>query len=350
MSIRDEADARQMLRDADPLRNVALPPMKLTAEEIRRQVDSGHARLPSRQVRFKLYLAQQRLRGRWRLRLAAATVVTAVVGVVAAVVIAPEAAMANTPALLDLPSTSRPAGDQLQQIAAQAAHGAAPPTSLPVTYVHLQTWSIDTTATDARTAAQVFAQDRQTWRAPDFSGLTWISDLPAQKPGSRRADYIDALPATSATRRERDGRGGLHVPIVDPSRDPATLEEQLAVDQPTANGQQFTVRAIANLYRYHALDARQRIAALTVLARTTDLRYRGHTTDRAGRVGLAFSIDSGTPEDGVIEDVLVIDPTTGALLSHEQVALTKAPRDITPAPAVISYTLYLANEKVTTTP
>lgn len=363
----DEAIMR-LLRDADQLRGWTPPPLGMTPAEIRQASypRTGFLRRAARPM-----TDPRPTRRTWMATLAAGgtLAVVAALGITAAVVptaIRPTPAatpsppapsvrlVANTPAPLDLPDTSEPAADILRGLAA----GLKTPATTPrgqVTYIHLQEWTIDTTTDNPVTAAQVNAEDRKVWWTPNRKGFTRITYLPAQKAGQQRADHLDQLPATARTYEYRDtpgkgpGQEGISVLVPRPSADPAELAHQLAATHVGTTGPQYTVRAVAGLYRMHHLNTAQRAAVLTVLA-DSGLRYWGSVTDRAGRTGLAFGIDSTGASAATTRDLLIIDPTTAALLSHEEVALTTAPRVLTSAPAVVHYTLYLANRKVTTMP
>ncbi|WP_203888102.1 RNA polymerase sigma factor [Planotetraspora kaengkrachanensis] len=70
------------------------------------------------------------------------------------------------------------------------------------------------------------------------------------------------------------------------------------------------------------------------------LRYEGTTTDRAGRTGRAFSLDSdhgGLPN----RKTLIVDPADGRIVDEEETLTETAGRLGVPIPSVISYTVYL---------
>ncbi|NUR28641.1 MAG: hypothetical protein HOV83_22845, partial [Catenulispora sp.] len=131
-------------------------------------------------------------------------------------------------------------------------------------------------------------------------------------------------------------------PVTVPADDLHGLAAQLALDQPTADGGEFLLRGVVQTFRFYALDRRRRIAALALLATAPGLRYRGPAVDRAGRPGVAFTITSGAYATGQLEDLVIIDPTDGRLLDHEQIALSFPPRVLAASPATVSYTLILA--------
>ena len=97
---------------------------------------------------------------------------------------------------------------------------------------------------------------------------------------------------------------------------------------------------IAAFAQFHHFDPRQRAAALYALADVEGIRWRGETTDRAGRPGVAISVDSASGPGGSVRDVLVYD-LAGELLSHEQITLQPPAGFALPRYTVTAYTLYL---------
>jgi hypothetical protein len=163
------------------------------------------------------------------------------------------------------------------------------------TYVHTRTWASDTTG-----LSTAVNRDEKLWWTPDRAGRQLIVDLTAAPAREEVTDYK---------------QGQLAVPVPDPSAEPAILASQLAEHQPFDAGPHAALRAVVDLYRYHALDVPHRAAALRVLADTDGLPYLGETVDRAGRPGVAVAADS---DAGAVREVAVFDPVTGAMLSYER--------------------------------
>jgi hypothetical protein len=163
------------------------------------------------------------------------------------------------------------------------------------TYVHTRTWASDTTG-----LSTAVNRDEKLWWTPDRAGRQLIVDLTAAPAREEVTDYK---------------QGQLAVPVPDPSAEPAILASQLAEHQPFDAGPHAALRAVVDLYRYHALDAAHRGAALRVLADTDGMTYLGDTVDRAGRPGVAVAADS---DAGAVREVAVFDPETGAMLSYER--------------------------------
>lgn len=122
--------------------------------------------------------------------------------------------------------------------------------------------------------------------------------------------------------------------------DPAGLREQLAAAHPIDDlGTAELVVALTDLAREQTPGPRSRAAALRLLAEAGDVRQLGPLTDRLGRSGRGFAVDSdltGLPT----RYVLIVDPQTGRLLASEQVLTERAGRLAVEVPAVISYVVF----------
>jgi hypothetical protein len=213
------------------------------------------------------------------------------------------------PVPLHLPS-GKAAAARAQLVALVARTRACADRATPgrYTYVHTRTWSRRETSA---------VRDEQLWWAADHSGRQVVAE--ATVPATSGAPSTAGAPAFGNVGDYRAGE--LAVVVDTPSTDPPILASQLADYQPFATGPQAPLRAVVDLYRYHALDAAQRAAAIRVLADTTGLEYRGQVTDPDGRTGMAISVDS---DRGATRDVAVFEAGTGRLLSYERDALRKA--------------------------
>ena len=158
----------------------------------------------------------------------------------------------------------------------------------PNTYVHLQRWTIETTSP----ALELIASDEQLWWRPDQAAITTNTKLPPQPPGKQAAQWLLGPPSADATEVVEHPPGSYSLLIDRPSADVAVLKRQLESQEPASNGPQATPRAIAAFAQFHHFDPRQRAAALYALADVEGIRWRGKTTDRAGRPGVAISVDS----------------------------------------------------------
>ncbi|MCP2323568.1 hypothetical protein HDA40_002075 [Hamadaea flava] len=91
------------------------------------------------------------------------------------------------------------------------------------------------------------------------------------------------------------------------------------------NSDHATIAAIMAMLREHHLNQQQQAAVLTILADMPGIKYRGTTTDRAGRTGMAFSLDSTLTDGSTITDLLIVDPDDGSILGYDKVLTTPAP-------------------------
>jgi hypothetical protein len=342
-----EHQVRRLVEANDPMRGKQIAEPRRTAAQLRQLVDQ-------RQV-----VARRRVLGRPAMRLhrlaPVAAVALAAGGLLLVNVLPPGApgspapvpvAMGAAPAALHMqfPDQASPARPWLQQLAERTARLDEPVDAGRYTYLRTQSWSVESTAADPHDANAVVARDERLWWAADRSGREEISTLPPQPGDASRADWLDGPPPGSAGARAHYNYrpGELAVVIDEPSTDPALLAGQLSAHEPFSNGPQAVIRAVASMYRYHEMSPALRAAVLHVLAETDGLMNRGRVVDRAGRVGVAVSVDT---DAGATRDLAVLDPATGTLLSYEQVALISPPRSAVRAPAVISYVLYLAHQR-----
>ncbi|MEJ3750777.1 hypothetical protein WEI85_47090 [Actinomycetes bacterium KLBMP 9797] len=201
------------------------------------------------------------------------------------------------PTPLAVAGRTRPgsAGPRLAAVATRMHDVADPLAAGAYTFVYTRVWTRDPTG---RSAAEY--RDERLWWSADRSGRRSVTNLATASPAARVVEYAP---------------GGLDVPIEEPSPVVPVLASQLTTYRPFGDGPQAALRAVVDLYRFHALDAAQRAATLQVLADTAGLGYLGTVVDRGGRAGLAVSADS---EAGAVREVAVFDPATGHLLSYER--------------------------------
>jgi hypothetical protein len=219
------------------------------------------------------------------------------------------------PGPLRLPADTVAARPQLVALVARTRACADRAAPGRYTYIHTRTWS--------RTETHP-VRDEQLWWASDRSGRQVVADatVPAASSGAPAFGNVGEYRA-----------GELRVVVDTPSADPPILAAQLNDYQKFSTGPQAPLRAVVDLYRYHALDAAHRAAAIRVLADTTGLEYRGKVTDPDGRVGIAFTVDS---DRGTTRDVAVFEAATGRLLSYERDTLR-------PGTAVVDSVVFLGS-------
>ena len=124
------------------------------------------------------------------------------------------------------------------------------------------------------------------------------------------------------------------------AEDPSRLRDQLAAAHPIDRlGTAELFVAVTDLAKEQTPGPASRAALLRLLAEPDDVRSLGRLTDRDGRVGQGFAVDSdltGLPT----RYVLIVDPVTGRLLASEQVLTERAGRLAVEVPAVISYVVF----------
>lgn len=286
-------------------------------------------------------------------RVVLAGAVAATVAAAAAIVVvdpfgtSPVAVAAATPPLMtDALKFGVPARQQLLALANLAGHDTSLPGDTARSYaVRTDSWSLSTSV-DGRTvtSAIIPTQTQITWNQGQSGRIivktgepwfpngdyrrTWLDDGSPGKPGTVVRDESWA-PSPYAT-----GVQKLAPPI-----NPAELAAALAVGHPVAYGTPGLMVGLNDLHGSYRPTPAIREALLRLLADRPDIRSLGTMTDRAGRAGLGFYVDSthgGLPN----RRIMVFAPKTGALMATEEV-LTKDPGRLNVAiPAVLSYTLY----------
>ena len=197
-------------------------------------------------------------------------------------------------------------------------------------YAHLvtRTWSLFTSVDGKRVTSAVVPQRTESWIGPDGAGRTVTTvERPGRSPRRDAQEYRSGQLAADADLRSL-------------SADDRVLAEQLERSHPVENGPAERLVAIKDTYGQVPVPPVVRAALLRYLAATPTLTATGTVTDRAGRKGVAFSLDSdysGLPT----RYTLIIDPDTGKLLASEDTLTTRAGALNVPIPAVISYNIYL---------
>jgi len=237
----------------------------------------------------------------------------------------------STVAASTLPGSDvSPVHRDLTQLADQLTNAPYETQTGRYTHIDFRNWSF------ATSLLAVF--DEQFWLTEDRSGREQRIRFPDQ-PAGTNPRWPTARPVRVDT--EDFPAGGHSASLPDPpSANPGVLSAQLDTIDPRANGPQSVLRAIADLYRDTAPSTPVRAAILRLFADTPSLNPRGQLTDRAGRPGIAVSIDSD------VRDLLIFDPHAGVLLAYEVTELVKPPGTILPVGAVRDSVLYLAAGRV----
>ncbi len=299
---------------------------------------------------------------RYRRRAGAALV--AVVLTVAVVVVAspwstPDTASAETPPILSYglvgatpfgKAEGKPAEATLRRLARVAAARPAAPHPGDIAYVRTDNWFF-TASMDGKTrAVGIRPVASETWTAPDGSGVRhdrtspplrlegWLP--PGDPTGTVESTTLPAgtqIQPTAAQLAAAAGPGGVRAALIDGiGCVPGSSEADcLLQDIPQVHNQQV-VPGVVDSEMWQMLAAEKGVVTL------------GAVTDRAGRPAIAIttSLELVAP----VRCVLLIDPSDGALLGFEQVAMDPKAGYVLDVPAVVGFTAYLASGWATSLP
>ncbi|MEV0796879.1 CU044_5270 family protein [Kribbella sp. NPDC050281] len=252
-------------------------------------------------------------------------------------------AMAATPPLLDAElAQGRPGKAALLALAATAAADKTLPGDAGSHTVRMQAWNLSTAVDSKERVTSAII--------PEDVSLTWNSDLSGrlvvrtgQPYSPDPASHKDSVGKPGRVKGDQSWPPGRYQPMYryplpsDPARLLAVLKIGHDID---ANGPGQLAGAVTDLYREATPAPAVRAAVLKILADHSNAVSLGAMTDRSGRKGRAFAVDSsygGLPN----RHVLIFDPRTGRLWADETVLTKTAGRLNVRIPAVISYNLYL---------
>jgi len=237
----------------------------------------------------------------------------------------------SAPITVQYPHGTTPARSKLQAIVQRVISSpAAPPDCGRYAYVHLWEWTADTTVgSDRQATSHLVLTDSQRWHADDGSGR--IAEDRFDQPSTAPARRSEDLPAAA-----------LPGPLPEPrNADPGILADAIDAVYPRSHGGRAGIRAAADIYAFNAPTLDQRAAIVQILADSAVI-WRGTAVDRAGRPGVAVSIDS---DRGATRDLLILAPT-GDVLAYEQVALRNPGRLDGPFPKILEDKTFLDHHRV----
>jgi hypothetical protein len=226
-------------------------------------------------------------------------------------------------------ATGEAAAPLLSSVAARAATLSERDNGGRFAHVEQRSWDLFTRVDGKRVTSEVVPQRTSQWLADDGSGLIRVvADLPG---GTHRE-----------VRRAAGGELQHFWPLRSLSSDDRTLAAQLAQGHPVGdNGAAERLVAVQDAYAESPLAPPVRAALLRYVAATPGVVVTGRVTDRAGRDGVAVSLDSdfsGLPT----RYTLIIDPDDGRLLGSESMLTERAGKLDVPVPSVIAYTVLLS--------
>ncbi|HUX70020.1 MAG TPA: CU044_5270 family protein [Cellulomonadaceae bacterium] len=294
-----------------------------------------------------------------------AGVALAVVALAVAVVLvvspwsAPDTASAETPPILGYglvgatpfgKAEGKPAEATLLQLARVAAARPAAPQPGDVAYVRTDNWFFTAVMDGKKRATGIRPVSSETWTAPDGSGVRHDRTSPPLRvegwlpPGGPTGTVVSTtLPAgtqvqpTASQLAAAVGPSGVRTALLDgigcvPGSSDADC---LLQDIPQVHNQQVVPGAVDS-EMWQMLAAEKGVVTL------------GAVTDRAGRPAIAIttSLELVAP----VRCVLLIDPSDGALLGFEQVAMDPKAGYVLDVPAVVGFTAYLASGWATSLP
>ncbi|GAA1581050.1 hypothetical protein [Actinoplanes couchii] len=248
--------------------------------------------------------------------------------------------VATVPVPLELGDSGSwiPARQRLTDLAGTVAELDEQPAAGRFSHTWTRLWARD--ATDP--LAPPVVHDEQRWWAPDRAGRQTRATVTGWIPGAEPGP----VPVADAGQDVSYQAGEMPVVLPELSDDVFLVSSQLAERQDPADGPQATLRAVREVYRFHAPAPRQRAAMLQALADTDRLYTAGLVDGGAGRRGLAVMADS---ENGTVRDIAVLDPGTGRLLAYDTVWLQPPAAVRIPTPA-LSDSLLIIEANHTSTP
>lgn len=287
-----------------------------------------------------------RMRRGWLERISLAAVIAAILSlavVIVAHISSRQGALAATPTPLAYHTS---AGDRsgrvlLLDLAAVAAKQPGEPANHAVyAYVKRAGWYLDTRVAGASSSSTVTATETESWTAADGSGR----EVTRRAGGDR--SHVSAT-TQGPVMDQLDLRANEDEPLIPLSTNPSVLAQQLDTGHPRRIGPVERFVAFTDLANQQPIPAHVESAILRLLARSPGLIDSGVVTDRAGRPGVAVSLDSSY--SGVLTRyTLILDPRTGGLLGEEETLIGNPRKLDVRSPAVLSYTVFLASGYVDT--
>lgn len=257
-------------------------------------------------------------------------------------------AVAATPPLVDnVLGAGQPAKKALIQLALVTQENKSLPGDTGGRhFVRTESWSLSTRIDGKQVRSAVIPEIRElTWSADRSGHLTVRTGQPYFPSSKYQKDWAnDHSPGKPGTViRDETWQPGSFTPMFPNLPLPSNNTQLLGVlkaghpiDE-LGTGELFV--AVTDLYNESLPAAAVRSELLRLLAAQPDVVSLGRRTDRAGRPVQVVAVDSnltGLPT----RQLLMFDPTTGALLANEEILTKDAGKLQVTVPSVISYRLY----------
>lgn len=321
----DMSAVRELIGSADPALDVE-PPLPLHSAK---EIIGSHRR------------GRAQVRGGSKLGVATAAAVAALI--TGTWVIWSTSVYASPPAPLLQVATAAAGSSAREQLLALAAAAEADTSSSThgrYAYVATRGWYLDSSVDGSNVDTALFESTNETWVAADGSGRDKRSRAVSDRVNLSVRQKMSALMADLRTNTSdkiiaTGEAGGTWSP---PSNDRAVLEKQLWDGHPKELGSAELMVAVADMNHAWPLSAEQRSAVLRVLADARDIQFVGETTDRSGRRGQLFAVD--TRSFGPLTRVELVFDSAGNLLDEEHVFLERPTAIDVAVPAVAAYTLF----------
>ncbi|MGN9914081.1 CU044_5270 family protein [Phytohabitans sp. LJ34] len=204
------------------------------------------------------------------------------------------------------------AGDQLRALAAQLAPGRCDTTTGKYTFVHTIGWNAVFDDLPNGKAQRIIPSERREWSAPDGSARIRTTVLPTVYPNEESYRYFQRHPVEPTA---------THTTVEDVDAPPAAERDRAKPPLPTDPAEiakriddQNPFRTVRDWSSNYPVPLATRAELLRILAKTPGVVWRGEATDRAGRKGVAVSLDNGE-----IENVLIFDPRTAEMLAWDEI-------------------------------
>jgi len=291
--------------------------------------------------------------------LAGLVAVVAVVVLVVAPWNPPDTASAETPPLLsyglvgDTPfgkAEGQPAAATLVKLARAAEARPEAPRPGDVAYVRTDNWFFTASVDGTTRATGIRPVFSETWTAPDGSGVRHDRASPPLRlegwlaPGSATGEVVSTtLPAGTQTRPTASQLAA----AVGPSGVRAALIEGIGC-VPGSSEADCLLQDIPRVHNQQVVPGAVDSKMWQMLADEKGVVTLGAVTDRAGRPAIA--ITSALELVAPVRCVLLIDPSDGALLGYEQIAMDPKAGYVLDVPAVVGFTAYLASGWATSLP